>query len=94
MENESCPLVLTPGVQHYEWGGTTVIPALLEQTNPDKRPFAELWMGAHPGNPSRVASRFRAVRGVGRMDRHEPRRKFWGLRRPADSAVFPFSLKF
>jgi phosphomannomutase len=56
MENESCPLVLTPGVQHYEWGGTTVIPALLEQTNPDKRPFAELWMGAHPGNPSRVAS--------------------------------------
>lgn len=56
MENETCPLNLTPGVQHYDWGGTSVIPALLGQTNPDDRPFAELWMGAHPGNPSRVSS--------------------------------------
>lgn len=51
----SHPLVLSPGVQHYDWGGTSVIADLVGQKNPDGRPFAELWMGAHPGKPSQVA---------------------------------------
>lgn len=39
-------------VQHYEWGGQTFIPALIGESNPDGKPYAELWIGAHPGAPS------------------------------------------
>ena len=35
-------------VQHYEWGGHDFIPGLLGIPNPDRQPFAELWIGAHP----------------------------------------------
>lgn len=43
---------IRPAVQHYEWGGTEALPALLGVGNPDQRPFAELWFGAHPKAPS------------------------------------------
>jgi mannose-6-phosphate isomerase len=39
-------------VRHYPWGSRTVIPELLGETSPADRPYAELWMGAHPGAPS------------------------------------------
>ncbi len=39
-------------VQHYDWGGHDFIPHLLEVGNPMRRPFAELWMGAHAKAPS------------------------------------------
>jgi mannose-6-phosphate isomerase class I len=42
------------GVQHYAWGDAQFIPTLLGIDNPDDKPFAELWMGAHPDLPSRV----------------------------------------
>ena len=35
-------------VKHYDWGGTSFIPALLQAENKDKQPFAEYWMGVHP----------------------------------------------
>jgi len=41
-------------VQHYAWGSPTAIPLLLGRENPDGRPWAELWLGAHPKAPSRV----------------------------------------
>ncbi len=41
-------------VQHYAWGGKTFIPTLLGQPNTEGEPFAELWMGAHPKDPSTV----------------------------------------
>ena len=41
-------------VQHYAWGGADFIPALLHISNPDKKPFAEYWMGAHDNVPSEV----------------------------------------
>jgi mannose-6-phosphate isomerase class I len=41
-------------VQHYEWGDTDFIPALLRTPNPERRPCAELWMGAHPDLPAEV----------------------------------------
>ena len=47
-------LRLECGVQHYEWGDPDVIPAILGQPNPSKRPFAELWAGAHADLPSRA----------------------------------------
>ncbi|MEU3755173.1 mannose-6-phosphate isomerase, class I [Streptomyces olivoreticuli] len=40
-------------VRPYAWGSTTAIPELLG-TTPTGEPQAELWMGAHPGAPSRV----------------------------------------
>lgn len=40
-------------VRPYSWGSTTAIPELLG-TEPTGRPQAELWMGAHPGAPSRI----------------------------------------
>ncbi len=45
-------LVLEPALQHYPWGDPEFIPRLLGQANPDGRPFAELWMGAHPDAPA------------------------------------------
>ncbi|WP_166849907.1 mannose-6-phosphate isomerase, class I [Isoptericola sp. BMS4] len=41
-------------VQHYDWGSTTRLHDLLG-TTPDGDPAAELWLGAHPNAPSRVA---------------------------------------
>ena len=35
-------------VKHYDWGGTTFIPALLHAENKENLPFAEYWMGVHP----------------------------------------------
>jgi mannose-6-phosphate isomerase len=40
-------------IRPYAWGSTTAIPELLG-TEPTGEPQAELWMGAHPGAPSRV----------------------------------------
>lgn len=45
---------LIPNVQHYDWGGTVFIPTLLRRENLEGRPFAELWLGAHPNHPSCV----------------------------------------
>ncbi|NEK57249.1 mannose-6-phosphate isomerase, class I [Geodermatophilus sabuli] len=43
---------LTSAVRFYPWGSRTVIPELLGQPSPAERPHAELWMGAHPDEPS------------------------------------------
>ncbi|MET9294966.1 mannose-6-phosphate isomerase, class I [Streptomyces sp. NPDC003077] len=40
-------------VRPYAWGSTTALPELLG-VEPTGAPQAELWMGAHPGAPSRV----------------------------------------
>jgi mannose-6-phosphate isomerase len=40
---------------HYSWGSTSAIPELLGVT-PSGEPHAELWLGDHPVNPSRVTS--------------------------------------
>ncbi len=43
---------LTCAVRHYPWGSRTVIPELLGEPSPADRPHAELWVGAHPDEPS------------------------------------------
>ncbi len=50
-------------VQHYDWGSPSVIPELLGLPNPDGRPWAELWLGAHERAPSevRVGSDWRSL---------------------------------
>ncbi|CAM5253960.1 hypothetical protein SCALM49S_08564 [Streptomyces californicus] len=44
---------LSNTVRPYAWGSTTAIPALLGIA-PTGEPQAEMWMGAHPGAPSRL----------------------------------------
>ncbi|MDR1420885.1 MAG: mannose-6-phosphate isomerase, class I [Treponema sp.] len=41
-------------VKHYDWGSPDYIPRLLGLDNRGGEPWAELWMGVHPGGPSRV----------------------------------------
>ncbi|MGZ4566030.1 MAG: mannose-6-phosphate isomerase, class I [Blastococcus sp.] len=45
---------LSNGVRFYPWGSRTVIPELLGQPVPADQPHAELWIGAHPDEPSRL----------------------------------------
>lgn len=40
--------------QHYAWGGFHFIPDLLGIPNPENKPFAEYWMGAHPSASSKL----------------------------------------
>jgi len=46
--------LLRNAVQYYDWGSPSAIPALLG-IEPDGRPHAELWLGAHPKAPSSLA---------------------------------------
>ncbi|HEU5006350.1 MAG TPA: mannose-6-phosphate isomerase, class I [Jatrophihabitantaceae bacterium] len=48
------PVVRIEGVaRDYAWGSTTAIQRVLGR-EPDGRPLAELWFGAHPDDPARV----------------------------------------
>jgi mannose-6-phosphate isomerase len=51
---EAGALTLQGVVQHYDWGGFQYIPDLLGVENATRRPFAELWIGAHAKAPSMV----------------------------------------
>lgn len=44
---------LTGARQSYDWGSLTAIPELLG-VEPDGRPWAEQWFGAHSGGPARL----------------------------------------
>src|SRR2546423_1536190 len=46
---------LNNGVRYYDWGSRTVIPELLGEPVPADRPYAELWVGAHPDESSVLA---------------------------------------
>lgn len=52
MQRSPHPLRLDCRVQHYSWGDSTYIPTLIGQANDARRPFAELWIGAHPDLPA------------------------------------------
>ncbi len=44
--------ILKNVIQEYAWGSVRAIPELLGISNPEKKPMAEIWMGAHPKAPS------------------------------------------
>jgi mannose-6-phosphate isomerase len=58
-------LVLDNRIQNYAWGSRTAIAELLGRPSPAAEPEAELWIGAHPKAPSRIAS----PPGLGTLDR-------------------------
>ena len=35
-------------VQNYSWGGFDFLSSFLDQSNPENKPMAEYWLGAHP----------------------------------------------
>ena len=39
-------------IKHYDWGSPDLIPRLLGLENKENLPWAEMWMGSHPGAPS------------------------------------------
>lgn len=43
-------------IQEYAWGSHTVLAGFLGRPAPTERPQAELWIGAHPAAPSRLAT--------------------------------------
>jgi mannose-6-phosphate isomerase len=45
---------LTSPVRHYPWGSRTVLPGMLGEATPTTDPWAEIWIGAHPMDPSRL----------------------------------------
>ncbi|XVV13725.1 mannose-6-phosphate isomerase, class I [Actinoplanes sp. CA-131856] len=49
-------LPLTGVVRPYAWGSRTVIAELQGRPAPTEGPEAELWLGAHPGDPSTVTA--------------------------------------
>nr|WP_296067320.1 mannose-6-phosphate isomerase, class I [uncultured Actinoplanes sp.] len=48
---------LTGVVRPYAWGSRTAIAELQGRPAPTEAPEAELWLGAHPGDPSVVAAK-------------------------------------
>src|ERR1700742_2547980 len=52
MKKDNKVFKLQGKVQHYAWGGFEYLPRLLSLPNPDNKPFAEYWMGAHQNAPS------------------------------------------
>jgi mannose-6-phosphate isomerase len=53
-------LALDGVLRRYDWGSSTAIPRLLG-IEPDGRPAAELWFGAHPDDPSGVPAHGRPL---------------------------------
>jgi mannose-6-phosphate isomerase len=53
--------LLTGGIRYYDWGSHELIARLQRRPTPTSRPEAELWIGAHPGNPSTVVRDGRAA---------------------------------
>ncbi|RKY57986.1 MAG: mannose-6-phosphate isomerase, class I [Candidatus Neomarinimicrobiota bacterium] len=52
------PFYLYNAVQHYKWGTVTpdaIIPELLGIEAEKSKPYAELWIGAHPSAPSLIS---------------------------------------
>jgi hypothetical protein len=83
---------IRPAAQHYEWGGTELLPALLGEANPEGRPWAELWYGAHPKAPAVAATPHGEV-ALNRLIASEP--LHWLGARVAErfGAALPFLLK-
>ncbi|HEC17791.1 MAG TPA: mannose-6-phosphate isomerase, class I [Gammaproteobacteria bacterium] len=49
---QPCIVPLHCKVQHYDWGDYEFIPRLLGIKNTSHKPYAELWIGAHPDLPA------------------------------------------
>jgi mannose-6-phosphate isomerase len=81
-------------VKHYDWGSPAWIPQLLGADNASGAPWAELWMGVHPGAPSQALLNGEGGGGeiaLGALIAQDPRR-FLGRGEPFGDLPFLFKL--
>ncbi|MQA10105.1 MAG: mannose-6-phosphate isomerase, class I [Pseudonocardiaceae bacterium] len=67
--------LLHGAVRPYAWGSRTTISELLGKPVPAPHPEAELWMGAHPGDPSTVVTPEGAERSLLDLLAADPQRQ-------------------
>src|SRR5262245_41108861 len=79
-------------VRHYAWGGFDFIPQLLQLSNPDQKPFAEYWMGAHNDSPSLVHFNGSGPVALNTLIQNEPER-FLGERVKKSFGRLPYLFK-
>jgi len=77
-------------IKHYEWGSADLIPQLLG-VRADGSPWAELWMGSHPGSPSLVSLPAGDV-SLGELIAGDPRR-YLGEKTAKRYGELPFLFK-
>lgn len=56
--------------RHYDWGGSEFIPKLMGLPNPDNKPFAEYWMGAHASAPAIIETELGNVSIIDFIQKH------------------------
>jgi len=77
-------------IQEYAWGSRTTLPAFLGRPVPSERPWAELWLGAHP----RASSQVRVDGGwLPLRDAIEARPDYWLGSALAEGKELPFLFK-
>ncbi|HYZ10141.1 MAG TPA: mannose-6-phosphate isomerase, class I [Pseudonocardiaceae bacterium] len=81
--------LLQGAVRHYVWGSRTAIAELLGAPVPAPHPQAELWLGAHPADPSMLLGRDGARTSLLAALQQDPERELgagclrrWGHRLP------------
>ena len=79
---------LQSNVRHYDWGHESIIPELLG-IEADGKPWAELWLGAHPDEPSVVPD----GRGLDEAIAAEPERLLGAASRRRFGDHLPFLMK-
>ena len=57
-------------IKHYDWGGYSFIPSLLQMDNKENRPFAEYWLGAHTNDNCKMELAGKDVLLREYIDRH------------------------
>ena len=79
-------------IKPYAWGSRTALAEMLGQPSPSRTHQAELWMGAHPGGPSRLR-RASAVRTLLEAIQSAPERELGPVLARRFGKDLPFLLK-
>jgi mannose-6-phosphate isomerase len=80
-------------VRPYAWGSRTVIAELLGDPVPSPHPQAEMWLGAHPADPSRLVQPDGSRVSLLDVLADEPQRQLGELRRRHWDGTLPYLLK-
>ncbi|MEU5695416.1 mannose-6-phosphate isomerase, class I [Actinosynnema sp. NPDC020468] len=86
--------LLDNAVRPYAWGSRTAIAELLGREVPTPHPEAELWLGAHPGDPSHVVGPDGARRSLLTLLADDPRGQLGEVCAEQWGGRLPFLLKF
>jgi mannose-6-phosphate isomerase len=84
---------LQNAIKPYDWGSPFFIPELLGLENSEGGPWAELWMGVHPGGPSMVRREGEAPLALSRLIEEDPP-LYLGPELAESRGGLPFLFKF